>query len=597
MAKQLSQEEQEETLDSQSLSPGRSSSSLEDAPEALDSLEGELAALFESELPPSALLGQVWAGKYRFDAFIGEGGMGRLFRVSHLETGGTLAIKLLAGAKSSAKARERFRIEARNAARLRHPNTVRVYDCGFEHGHHYLLMEYVDGVSLEELVRRLGPLPWQRVVPILVQVCKSLWEAHEQRIVHRDIKPANLLLSAMPGAHDFVKVADFGISRALEGEGADTQGILGSPQTMAPEQWSGEAVGPAADLYGLGCTAYHLLTGHPVFQASSMASLGHLHVNVEPKALAEMVEGIPLALSGWVQRMMAKRPEARFESAQAALEALEQVERSNTVSRSAELEAEPRKEAPTPSPGAAPVPSTVGGAKRMPLVVGLLATLLLLGLTFWFLLSKTERTPASSSTAASSPPSAQLQAPAAPSEPSQPTPSLAIEAEPIAPRSFRRPCIQQDGQCRSEDTRAWCDAEGTVLACCAPGMVPAGDRGMCTCAAGGVHDLALQQKGCPAPLVTDVKGSVQATISALQGRWKACYQEALLDAPQVSGRVLLTFAVGPGGEVYDARIAEGDLPSLDVQRCILDALEQARFYEPADGWVEISYPVHFNTEP
>ncbi len=566
-----------------------------------DTFEAELVALYAADRETQLVPGQRFAEKYRVEALVGEGGMGRLYRVSHVVTGGTLAIKVLA-AQVGAKARTRFEVEARNAASLAHPNTVRVFDCGVAQGLHYLVMEFVDGISLDALVARDGPLPWQRVVPILIQICRALWEAHESpaRIVHRDIKPANILLTSLPGAEDFVKVTDFGISRALSGGGVDTRGVLGSPQTMAPEQWNGLAVGPAADLYGLGCTAYHLLTGAPVFSADTMAALAHLHVNVAPPPLAARVgTDTPPALCAWVERMMAKAPEARFPSARAALAELER------LSATAGLSAPrlPDGAATRANARVAPVaPAAVRSAppplRRWGVVLGI--ALLLAGVSVggWLWLKP--------SPPSADPRPAPVQTPALTALPQPvplqtPTPTdesapavFDFAAEPLKASPFRRPCVPQRGQCSSEALRAWCDRKGELVACCTPGLVPVGARGMCACAPGGVADLELQGRGCPASRIADPQAALGQGVARIMPQWRLCFEEALVVTPGVAGHVLLSFAIGPEGEVYDGRIEEGNLPNLEAQRCFLEVLDAARFAPPVDGWIQVRYPVVLN---
>ncbi len=222
-------------------------------------------------------------GSYELGERIGRGGMGEVYRATHRMLARPAAIKLIRpesmAARTGEKAHvavERFHREAEAAARLQSPHTVGVYDFGAtEDGTLYIVMELLDGMDLESLVRHEGPLPAPRVVHILRQVCESLEEAHASGLVHRDIKPANLHIGRFGLRHDFVKVLDFGLVTAATAPGADrllvtaVGSIPGTPAYMAPEMIMGDQVDGRADLYALGCVAYFLLTGQLVFEADN----------------------------------------------------------------------------------------------------------------------------------------------------------------------------------------------------------------------------------------------------------------------------------------------------------------------------------------
>jgi serine/threonine-protein kinase len=159
-------------------------------------------------------------------------------------------------------------------------------------------------------------------------VLKALWEAHEheRRIVHRDIKPSNILVMDQPGDDDFVKVLDFGISRALAGTTAGSIGLVGSPKTMAPEQWEGRTVSPRTDLYAVGCTVYEMLSGSPVYFAASPVVMGYKHLHeAAPDLRARVADGTPARLVAWVEKMMQKDPSKRPETAGHALGELREI--------------------------------------------------------------------------------------------------------------------------------------------------------------------------------------------------------------------------------------------------------------------------------
>jgi serine/threonine-protein kinase len=227
----------------------------------------------------------------------------------------------------------RFRREAEAAAQLRSAHTVDLYDFGVtEDQTLYLVMEFLDGMDLESLVRQHGPMPAPRVIHVLRQVCDSLEEAHARGLVHRDIKPANIHLGRVGCREDFVKVLDFGLVKtAAAGDVqslATIEGvIMGTPAYMAPEMALGDRVDARADLYALGCVAYYLLSGEPVFAGDTAFKMitQHLHaVPVPPSARTHLP--IPPTLEHLVLACLAKPPEDRPQSARQLAQSLDTIE-------------------------------------------------------------------------------------------------------------------------------------------------------------------------------------------------------------------------------------------------------------------------------
>lgn len=279
-------------------------------------------------------IGRVIADKYSVEARIGRGGMGAVYRARHTDTGGLVAVKVLhASVRGDAQAIKRFHLEAQNAAGLNHSHTIRVTDFGVEGETPYLVMEFLHGQPLSAVMKQNGALPWQRAVRIISGVLKSLWEAHEheRRIVHRDIKPQNIFLSDQQGSQDFVKVLDFGISRSLESQGANTVGPIGTPHYMAPEQWRGVEVDGRADLYSCGCMLYELLAGRAPFLVDNnmpptqrMATLAQKHLNeAAPRLGGDSEHVLPPDLIELVHDLLSKEPELRPQTAAAVLARLE----------------------------------------------------------------------------------------------------------------------------------------------------------------------------------------------------------------------------------------------------------------------------------
>ena len=276
-------------------------------------------------------------GSYRLGELLGRGGMGEVYRATHTMLARPAAVKLirpetLGGGNSDAAqlAIRRFAREAEAAANLRSPHTVEVYDFGVtEDQTLYFVMEMLEGMDLETLVREFGALPAGRVIHLIRQACESLQEAHTRGLVHRDIKPANLHVGRVGLHHDFVKVLDFGLVKEVRrpnpGESLLTaEGLaLGTPAYMAPELALNEAVDGRADVYALGCVAYYLLTGRLVFESDSAMRLMVKHVEEKPVAPSQRTHlPIPRSLDHAVLSCLAKDPAVRTPSAAAFSAAL-----------------------------------------------------------------------------------------------------------------------------------------------------------------------------------------------------------------------------------------------------------------------------------
>jgi len=263
-------------------------------------------------------------GSYRLVSLLGHGGMGEVWRAEHRMLARDAAIKLVrAGADASGRElMARFEREAKATAALRSPHTVQLYDFGrSDDGAFYYVMELLEGFTLEEIVRRFGPLPAGRVVHLLRQVCHSLAEAHAAGLVHRDIKPGNIFVARYGGDPDFVKVLDFGLVKALTASARDlTQaGLLaGTPAYMPPEMALGRAVDGRTDLYALGAVGYTLLTGLPVFDRTTALETIHDHASTQPMPLSKRVATpVPPDLERVILDCLAKEPSERPGSARA----------------------------------------------------------------------------------------------------------------------------------------------------------------------------------------------------------------------------------------------------------------------------------------
>lgn len=274
-------------------------------------------------------------GQYTLESKVGVGGMGEVYRASHAMLRRPTAIKLLPPDRAGQASVARFEREVQLTAQLSHPNTVAIYDYGrTPDGVFYYAMEYLDGINLEDLVGRFGPQPPGRVVAILAQVCGALSEAHGSGLVHRDIKPANIVLTERGGEPDIAKVVDFGLVKPLTtGDGTMTMSspavLTGTPLYMSPDAMTApEATDARGDLYALGAVGYFLLTGHPVFEAATVAEIigHHLHTTPAPPS-ARAAQPVPADLDAVVLRCLNKAPDDRPDSARVLREALLACER------------------------------------------------------------------------------------------------------------------------------------------------------------------------------------------------------------------------------------------------------------------------------
>ncbi|MCW5593407.1 MAG: serine/threonine protein kinase [Burkholderiales bacterium] len=291
---------------------------------AFGTLLGFLAAALAA-----AMTSSVWAmrmklrearrvGPYTLERELGEGGISRVYLARHSHLKRPVAVKVLKAALATDEMVTRFEREVQLCSRLSHPNTIEIYDYGrTRDGTFYYAMEYLDGLSLEELVQSEGRMPVARAVHALRQVCGSLKEAHDRGLVHRDVKPHNLMLCRHGGEVDVVKVLDFGLVKELEN--ADTRDItqfarvLGTPLYMAPERLRNPADADArADIYALGAVAFFLLTGRRVFETQSDHDLVYQVMNTAAPGVAESgAVDCPFALADLVARCLAKDREAR----------------------------------------------------------------------------------------------------------------------------------------------------------------------------------------------------------------------------------------------------------------------------------------------
>lgn len=276
-------------------------------------------------------------GQYRLRRKLGQGGMGEVYLAEHALLKRPCAVKRIHPKfLHSVEQIKRFEREVQTTARLRHPNTVEIFDYGrAEDGTFYYVMEYLPGLSLEELVNRHGPMPAERAVHLLRQVCGALREAHRMGLIHRDIKPSNVVVLPDGSPHDQVKLVDFGLVQSLATE-TDPEAkitrdglIVGTPEYMSPEQAQGLALDERSDLFSVGSVFYFLLTGREAFHRENPVRTLLAVVNEEAVPVNRIIPFVPEDVAAVVERCLAKSLEVRYakagelESALAACECAE----------------------------------------------------------------------------------------------------------------------------------------------------------------------------------------------------------------------------------------------------------------------------------
>jgi serine/threonine-protein kinase len=267
--------------------------------------------------------GTLIAGRYEIREHIATGGMASVFKTWDHRVERIVAIKILRSLdKNDQRAVERFRREARAAAKLAHPNAVTIYDFVEEMGQYFLVMEYIHGPTLKQLIGQRRQLQPKEAIEIASQVCAVLQVAHAEGFIHRDIKPQNIMLAWSGGAGSlsdggaWVKLTDFGIVRVAEDAGLTNSGIvLGTADYLSPEQARGETLTGPSDLYSLGVVMFEMLAGRPPFVGPTAVSIAMQHASTNPPPLRQFNPMVPPVLEQLVNRTLQKEPEDRFSSA------------------------------------------------------------------------------------------------------------------------------------------------------------------------------------------------------------------------------------------------------------------------------------------
>lgn len=258
------------------------------------------------------MINKTLGGRYRLEEKVGAGGMAEVYRAFDTTLDRTVAVKILhphyAGEEDFVA---RFRREARAAANLNQPNIVNVYDWGAEGSTYFLVMEYLVGHNLKELIVSEGAMPASKVIDIGRQVAAALQAAHKHEIVHRDIKPQNIIITD----EGEVKVTDFGIARSTAGNVTQTASIIGTAHYLSPEQANSDRVGPASDIYSLGVVLYEMATGGVPFEGDSPVAVALKHIQETPTLPSVLIDDIPPELEAVIVKAMAKDTSRRYQTA------------------------------------------------------------------------------------------------------------------------------------------------------------------------------------------------------------------------------------------------------------------------------------------
>jgi eukaryotic-like serine/threonine-protein kinase len=325
-------------------------------------------------------------GRYRIERELGRGGMAKVFLGTDTVLGRTVAVKILAPQYADDEGFvQRFRREAQAAASITHPDIVSVFDTGSDDGIHFIVMEYVEGRTLAEILAGGGRILPERAIDIAMDVCLALEAAHARGVIHRDIKPGNIMLDPRGD----VKVTDFGIARVTTTADtvAQTAAILGTASYLSPEQAQGQPVDGRSDIYSLGCVVYEMLTGRPPFLGDSPVAVASKQVLEQPVPPSRLNSDVTADLDAVILRALAKNPANRYQSAEEMRADLERAKRGLPVLATPLLAASATQvldRPPAQTTQVLPPPEPERGTNWVPIVVTLVL-IALLGALLWFL--------------------------------------------------------------------------------------------------------------------------------------------------------------------------------------------------------------------
>jgi serine/threonine-protein kinase len=333
----------------------------------------------EKEAAADPLIGRVVNDKFKILGFIAKGGMGKVYRAEQAPLGRVCALKVLNAnytGEHDPEFHKRFFLEASMTSKLRHPNTVTIFDYGqTTDGVYYMAMEYLEGYTLHRAIRQVSHLPEERTAHIARQICRSLREAHSLGVVHRDLKPANVYLLEHGDEPDYVKVLDFGLVKDIQNSDAEelTQAglFMGSPKYMAPEQIQGGTVDARTDIYALGIIMYEMMTGKVPFDAPKSLDILMAHVRDEVPPLKKMNPTVRVTppMEETIFRCLAKDPKDRYRSMDEVIAALKRLGQAPVPEPSGSLNAD-RQSTTGSGPTASRIVPGRGAAMAVPLAAG-----------------------------------------------------------------------------------------------------------------------------------------------------------------------------------------------------------------------------------
>jgi serine/threonine protein kinase len=533
--------------------------------------------------------GDVLGERYRLEEPIGAGGMGTVWRAHHLELDAPVAVKLIHAV--SPRAIERFKREARAAAKLRSPHVVQVLDHGVERGQPYMVMELLEGESLADRIhaeRRLRP---QEVAMLFEQLSRAMARAHERGIVHRDLKPSNIQLIP-DGDKVRLVVLDFGIAKvadSLDDASTRTGAILGTPFYMSPEQLSdSKNVDLHADLWAMAIIAYECVVGQRPYRGETVGAVAMKLAGAAPVPSEHGV--VPVDFDAWFAKATSKKVGDRYDSASASVDALREALSSEAHDLALGDTVTAGSDEATTTPEIVQARSLLGqssasdeGDSRWRAWAYPAAVI---GVAFLVWLKTAEPPPerAPQRTVTST------------SRQSSATPSDTSRAPASKSRWAAFPCesleLAEPPTCKRESYRAWCDEKHQRVACCAPGLAPLDGSGACGCPPGGTTSEEAQQAGCDKAADYDL-AAFRTQVREKNGTIAACYEQALERNPKAKGTITFGVRLDLHGHVFDARIGDSSLPDSGAQRCALAAWRTIVFAPPIDGFVVITYPMIF----
>lgn len=323
------------------------------------------------------MIGKVLDNRYELVEFVGKGGMALVYRAIDRRTGHSVAVKILRPEyNQDAEFSSRFEREATTASKMSHHNIVNLLDVGQDGDIRYLIMEYVNGQTLKDVIRQKGALPPMVAAQIGIRILSALQHAHNNGIIHRDIKPQNILMDA----EGHIKVSDFGIARVAGANTISTDdSVMGSVHYFSPEQAKNESVTFSSDLYSVGVCLYEMMTGQPPFDGETPVAVALQHINNKPRPMSELNPDVPPAIERVVQKAMEKRPEMRYQN---ALEMAQDLQRAMQEPAGERTDMEPQTSKPAASLSQTGRQKPVRSKKRLRMMIAMAAvgTAILAGL-------------------------------------------------------------------------------------------------------------------------------------------------------------------------------------------------------------------------